>query len=307
MRRRRRRLGFLGALAGAAFVGGLLIGAGNDESADTAGEPEIEDVFAESDRIFPERRVVAFYGAPQDEALGALGDGKPGEVALRLRKQADVYDRPSRPVIPALELIATVANASPGDNGLYNTQQPDEVIDEYLKLARANGALLLLDIQPGRGDFEEEIERLEPYLVQPDVGLALDPEWNVGPDGIPGQVIGSIDADAVNEASEYLQGLVEANDLPQKLLVVHQFTDGMIEDKESLLPRPDVAVTLNVDGFGDPPNKVAKYEELGPLGSTGTPEELPAGFKLFYEEDTNLMQPRQVLRLRPQPDFVVYE
>ena len=31
------------------------------------------------------------------------------------------------------------------------------------------------------------------------------------------------------------------------------------------------------------------------------------GFKLFYEEDTNLMRPAGVLRLRPSPDLVVYE
>ncbi len=150
----------------------------------------------------------------------------------------------------------------------------------------------------------EEVERLEEFLVEPDVGLALDPEWNVGPDGIPGEVIGSVDADVVNEASEYLQTLVDENDLPQKLLVVHQFTDTMIADKEDLLPRPDVAVTLNVDSFGDRPNKVAKYEDLR---SPAPPEELSAGFKLFYEEDIGLMTPQQVLGLRPQPDLVIYE
>jgi hypothetical protein len=32
-----------------------------------------------------------------------------------------------------------------------------------------------------------------------------------------------------------------------------------------------------------------------------------AGFKLFYHEDTNLMTPRQVLKLQPRPEFVVYE
>jgi hypothetical protein len=31
------------------------------------------------------------------------------------------------------------------------------------------------------------------------------------------------------------------------------------------------------------------------------------GFKLFYEQDLDLMKPDQVLRLRPQPDFVVYQ
>lgn len=248
---------------------------------------------------------MAFAGAPQDEALGALGDGKPGEVALRLRQQADAYERPNRPVVPALELISTVVNTDPGEDGLYRIQQDEDVIDRYLKLARSTGALLLLDIQPGHADFMDEVERLEPYLREPDVGLALDPEWNLGPtDGIPGEEFGSVDADEVNEISEYLQGLVEEEDLPQKLLVVHQFTDNMISDKDDLVARPDVAVTLNVDGVGDPPNKAAKYEELH---QDTAAQQLPGGFKLFYEEDTDLMQPNEVLRLRPQPDFVVYE
>jgi hypothetical protein len=36
-------------------------------------------------------------------------------------------------------------------------------------------------------------------------------------------------------------------------------------------------------------------------------DDLHDGFKLFYEEDGRVMTPAQVLRLRPQPDFVVYE
>ena len=35
-------------------------------------------------RIFPDYRVVAFYGAPQDDALGALGIGTPDEAAAAL-------------------------------------------------------------------------------------------------------------------------------------------------------------------------------------------------------------------------------
>ncbi|CAN5538207.1 hypothetical protein BH20ACT15_BH20ACT15_01370 [soil metagenome] len=285
-----------------AFTGGVIAGGGGEGNVE---EDANDAVFADSDRIFPDRRVVAFYGAPQDAALGALGDGKPGKVALRLREQADAYDRPSRPVVPALELISTIVHTDPGEDGLYRLQQDEQVIKRYLKLARSTGAILLLDIQPGHASFMEEVERLEPYLREPDVGLALDPEWNLGPTGgVPGEEFGSMDADEVNEVSEYLQGLVDEGDLPQKLLVVHQFTDNMISNKQNLLARPDVAVILNVDGVGDPPNKIAKYEEL----RTPAPAEpLPTGFKLFYEEDTGLMQPQDVLRLRPQPDFVVYE
>jgi hypothetical protein len=61
-------------------------------------------------------------------------------------------------------------------------------------------------------------------------------------------------------------------------------------------------VTINVDGFGDRPNKVAKYRQFTHDGT-----HFHRGFKLFYEEDTNLMGPRSVMHLRPRPDLVVYE
>ena len=91
-------------------------------------------------------------------------------------------------------------------------------------------------------------------------------------------------------------------DLPQKLLVVHRFTEDMIEDENQLERHPGVALVVNVDGFGDQPNKISKYREF----TRGVRRRFN-GFKLFYEEDVNLMKPRQVLRLRPQPDLVVYE
>lgn len=221
-----------------------------------------------------------------------------------MRRQAAAYDRSGTPAMPALELIATIANSDPGDDGLYSRRQPGSVIRRYLKLARSNDALLLLDVQPGRGDFVDEAEHLTRFLRQPDVGLALDPEWNVGPVGVPGEEIGSVDAAEVNEVSGYLQGLVDRHDLPQKLLVVHQFTEEMIEAKEALVAPPDVAVVLNADGFGDQANKVAKYRALRPRGPI---KGFPLGFKLFYQEDYDLMSPSEVLGLRPPPALVVYE
>ena len=91
-------------------------------------------------------------------------------------------------------------------------------------------------------------------------------------------------------------------DLPQKLLVVHRFTADMIQAEHDLERHPGVALVVNVDGFGDQPNKISKYNEF-----TKDLRRRFNGFKLFYEEDVNLMKPRQVLRLNPQPDLVVYE
>jgi hypothetical protein len=253
-------------------------------------------------RIFPDYRVVGFYGAPQDEQLGALGIGTPDEAAARLRKVARGYERKTRPVLPAFELIATIAADAPGDDGMYRIHQSDEVIGRYLSAARRAKALLLLDIQPGRADFLPEAQRLERWLREPDVGLALDPEWHVGDGEVPGKVIGSVTAEEVNEVSAYLSAFVTDHDLPDKLFVVHQFTSSMIENKDQVQQRLGLALTMNVDGFGDRPNKVSKYDLF-----TSELTRFHNGFKLFYEEDTNLMSPRQVLALRPPPDLVVYE
>ena len=253
-------------------------------------------------RIFPDYRVVGFYGAPQDEQLGALGIGTPDEAAARLRRVARPYARKSRPVLLAFELIATIAANAPGDDGMYRTHQSDEVIARYLRAARRAKALLLLDIQPGRADFLSEARRLERWLREPDVGLALDPEWHVGPGEVPGKVIGSVSADEVNAVSAYVSSFVSDHDLPDKLFVVHQFTSSMIENKERVQQRLGLALTMNVDGFGDRSNKVSKYDLF-----TSELTRFHNGFKLFYEEDTNLMSPRQVLALRPPPDLVVYE
>ena len=203
-----------------------------------------------------------------------------------------------------MELITTIAAEHEGERGQHNIRIPKKTIDKYLDAARAIDALLILDIQPGYADFMTEGRRLEPYLREPDVGLALDPEWHVSPPDVPGSVIGSADAQDVNEVGAYLSELVAAGDLPEKLLVVHQFTPDMIADKKELEQHPGVAMVLNADGFSDPLNKVAKYDELRPRGPT---REFAPGFKLFYSEDFPLMTPKQVMDLKPPPEFIVYE
>jgi hypothetical protein len=162
--------------------------------------------------------------------------------------------------------------------------------------------LMLLDIQPGYAPFLQEAKALERFLREPDVSLALDPEWSLEPPQLPGQEIGSTDAATINEVSRYLSGMVRRYDLPQKLLVVHRFTNDMIGAEHDLERHPGVALVVNVDGFGDQPNKISKYHEF-----TEDLRQRFNGFKLFFHEDVNLMKPKQVLRLRPQPDLIVYE
>ena len=253
-------------------------------------------------RIFPDYRVVGFYGNPAADELGILGIGSPTARARQLRTQAKGYARKTRPVLPAFELISTIANADPGDDGRYNTRVSDKVIRRYYKAARKAKALLVLDVQPGRADFFEETTRLRKWLVKPDVGLALDPEWRMQAGQVPGTVIGSVSSREVNATTAWLDQLVRKKDLPQKLVVIHQFTQDMISERSRLKSRDGLGIVLNADGFGNQANKLSKYRAF-----TRGPKRFLHGYKLFYKEDTDLMTPKEVMRMQPRPDFVVYE
>jgi hypothetical protein len=170
----------------------------------------------------------------------------------------------------------------------------------------------VLDIQPGQADFMDEVQALERWLVEPDVSLALDPEWHV-PAGVqPGSVIGSTDAATVNDVADYLSRIVRARKLPQKVLIVHQFTEDMVTDRHLQKGRPGVAVISMMDGFGTAELKENVYDQLS-ISQPRTPRQRRRsaqpynGFKLFFREDTGLMSPQNVLALDPAPDVIVYE
>lgn len=250
--------------------------------------------------LFPENRMVAFYGAPQLPAT-IVGRKTPSAAASKLVSQAAQYaGTERRPVIEAFDLIAVIASSSRGPDRKYRFRQDPFVISTYLEQARAIGARLMLDIQPGRANVVAEVRALEPWLVQPDVDLSIDPEWNVGRKGVPGRTQGSIRARKLNRVSAELQEIIDANALPPKALVVHQFRKRSIHKRGRVVQRPDVDVTLNFDGIGKPPAKKAGYGQL-------SRPKLFNGFSLFYRLDRRLMKPRAVLRLDPEPDFLLYQ
>lgn len=230
-----------------------------------------------------------------------LGHGTPDEIWPRLAAQAVQYGGHGATVLPAYELIVTVANATPGPDGLYRTRTSDDSIQTYLNSARANRALLILDIQPGRSDFLTESKVYEKWMEQPDVALALDPEWRMGPEDVPGQRIGSVDASEINATAAWLAGIVAAHNLPQKLLLIHQFTNGMIRDKQTLTFPADLAPAINMDGFGTQAAKLQKYQ----LFAADT--RFPMGLKLFYTQDIGIMSPAQVSALSPAPAIIEYQ
>lgn len=142
----------------------------------TTTEPPPPELPRGGTEVLPAFRVVAHYGNAEAAALGVLGETPPEEAASRVEAAAAPFARPDRSVLPAFELIVTVAQGSPGPEGTYSRPTPVELVWRWLEAARAARMLLILDLQPGTGDFLSDAQRYEELLRQPDVGLALDPE-----------------------------------------------------------------------------------------------------------------------------------
>jgi len=255
--------------------------------------------------LFPTYRLVGFSGGPGSAAFGRLGVGRMADRVAEMERLGTRYARGRRPM-PVLELVTVVAQPRPGRDGLYRVRVDDAVIARYLAAARSARGLLLLDVQPGRARFVDEVRALDRWLREPDVGVALDPEWSVRGRGVPGEVLGSTTGAEVDAVSRYLDGVVRQGRLPQKVLVVHQLTPSVLTGAERLRERPGVAVVRSVDGIGSPAAKTATWRQV----SSGPPSWVHGGFKLFFAEDARhgpLMTPTQVLALRPEPDYVLYE
>jgi hypothetical protein len=94
---------------------------------------------------------------------------------------------------------------------------------------------------------------------------------------------------------------VRRHRLPQKLFMVHQFRDSMIRDKARIAIRPGLAMTWNADGFGVRSAKLEDYR------SYTRDRRFHPGLKLFYENDVDLMTPREVLKLKPVPRVINYQ
>jgi hypothetical protein len=258
--------------------------------------------------ILPTRRIVAYYGNPLSKKMGILGELPPNEMLARLDKEVAAWNKadPTHPVQPALHLIVVVAQGYPGRDGKYRLRMADSLVEKVASWAAQRNAILFLDIQVGGATVQEEIPRLEQFLKRPNVHLGIDPEFSMKHGEKPGTKIGTMSSEDVNFAIGYLAKLVDANNLPPKVLIVHRFTRNMLTGSKNIRLDPKVQVVLNMDGWGNPWLKFDSYRdyvEAEPIQFTG--------FKLFYHNDTKkgepLLTPGEVLRLTPAPLYIQYQ
>jgi hypothetical protein len=255
--------------------------------------------------LYPGRQMVALYGHPGTAALGVLGEqGVDGAIARAQQMAADFQPLVDVPVVPAFEIITTVASSGAGPDGNYSFEAPIDLLRPWVDAAGQAGVYVMLDLQPGRTDFLTQAQRYEELLARPYVGLALDPEWRLQPNQRHLVQIGSVTAGEINSVVTWLADLTRVHKLPQKLLMLHQFQPQMISDRGTLdTSRDELAVLIHADGFGSPGDKFETWN----LMHDNPPPNVWWGWKNFIDEDTPTFTPGETMAIEPRPLFVSYQ
>jgi hypothetical protein len=254
---------------------------------------------------FPGRRMIAAYGSPGVPSLGILGEQGLEETLARVQEMAGEYEGlAEEPLVPALEIITTIASSEPGGDGDFSSELAAEGLREWVDAAGEAGVYVVLDLQPGTTDFLTQARRYEELLTAPHVGLALDAEWRLEPGQKHLEQIGSVTAAEINEVSTWLADLTAAHGLPQKVLILHQFSLAMIADRQDVdVSRSELAITLHADGHGTPEDKLGTWNAL----QRDLPEGIFMAWKNFLDEDTPMFTPEETYALEPRPWFVSYQ
>jgi hypothetical protein len=259
---------------------------------------------ADSGSLFPENRILLYYGFPGNENMGILGEYEPQQALELLQAEAANYQAadPDRPVKIGFEMIASVAQGDPGEEGKYIADASRAQLDEFTQFTADNDILLFLDVQMGFREPKEDYGGLEEWLLNPHVHLGIDPEFHMKEGELPGQDIGQVTGAEVTEAQNWLANLSATNNIPPKVLIVHQFHHTMIEDKDQIAPVPGVDLVIDMDGWGSPELKQETYQVV----ITEEPIEYH-GIKLFYPLDDPLMTAAEVIAFDPSPDLIIYQ
>jgi hypothetical protein len=266
-------------------------------------DPSLPERRVDRDSPFHERLWVGLYGTPAGRGLGILGTTTATETVSLAIAQALAYQEviTTVAVVPFFHMVVTIADPVPGPRGDYVHRVPTMTVQLWIDVAREHGLLSVLDVQPGHSPLATELAFLEPFVRQPGVHVAIDPEFMMLDGAVPGRKLGLMTGDWVNVAQAWLNDIASETG-ERKVLVIHQFDDRMFSGKEDIGDYPLVELVWDADGFGPPGAKIADYHQYA-----REPGFEYGGFKLFYGYDTPLMTPAQVLELQPLPAFVVYQ
>jgi hypothetical protein len=258
-------------------------------------------------------RLIGFYGSPEGRGLGVLGNQYRNETMRMLRAIIQDYQphvTDGRYLMPVFHMITTVAKPC------YDVYLPTctvhvnkDLIYDWIVTAQNNNTAVTLDIQPGRGDLLTEFNRIREFLYYPHVHLAIDPEFHVNNEQVPNLQIGTMDAADINLIqAEMNQIALEVG--VNRVLIIHQFKDSMVTNKQAIVDYAYVELVFNGDGYGPPGPKIRNY-----LQYANEPGFEYGGFKIFTDQvdgrllyDFPFMLPQDVMReLVPQPVIIIFQ
>ena len=266
-------------------------------------KPQTEE--AAQQTIFPGHRIAALYGTPNVPELGVLGGQDVTASIGRAKGLAQNYQGFSdEKIVPAMEIITTVASSSPTENGDYSQEVALETLKPWVEAAQKAGVYVILDLQPGRTDFLTQAKQYEELLWYSNVGLALDPEWRLAPNQVQLEQIGSVSIGEVNATAAWLAGLTKQHKLPQKVFLLHQFRLSMIADRSSLdTSHKELAYVIQMDGQGGQGVKQETWRAI----TADAPANVYFGWKNFYDEDKPMLSPEETMRVTPKPWYISYQ
>ncbi|HEY7226416.1 MAG TPA: hypothetical protein VH561_22820 [Micromonosporaceae bacterium] len=255
--------------------------------------------------LFPGRRLVAIYGHPGDTILGVLGEQDIDASVERAKQVAAPYDALfDEPVVPTFEIIVTVASGSAGSDGNYSNEFPVDKFRPWIEAAQQAGIYVVLDLQPGRTDFLTQAKKYQELLLEPNVGLALDPEWRMGPNQVPGGPIGHVSAQEINATGAWLAGLVRDHNLPQKVFILHWFFLSSIQNPKQVKTNYDeLGMLIQMDGQGGAGQKRDTWAAL----HNNAPSGIRWGWKNFYDEDHPTFTPEETVATAVGAVYISYQ
>jgi hypothetical protein len=246
---------------------------------------------------------LTYYGRPHVPVMGILGEHDLDELTKLLAAQARRYDQANGPllkVMPAYHLVYGMATRAPGEDGSHLVYMSDEETLAYIDRAEKEGFGVILDVQVGARTPVSATAVAFPFLKYEHVQLAVDPEFALVYPGQswPGNPIGFVTGEQINDVQRAMEAYLIKNKLAgPRILLVHQFLDEMIRNKEQIDTGFDqVALTISVDGWGPPAGKISKYNDFVNQESSFS------SFKLFYRWDEPLLSARQALGEEPYAD-----
>ena len=208
------------------------------------------------------------------------------------------------PVVPAFEIIATVAEGLPRAGWGLLVRNAHSVAAPLGQAWDRREMYVILDLQAGRASLLAQAKAYQPLLRLPDVGLAIDPEWTLQPHQLPLRQIGSVSIRQVDGRDPGGSPPSPPGTGCPEAVCWHQFMLSMISNEQRLdTGYGDLAIVIHMDGQGTPEDKDQTWDAV----TSAAPPGVFFGWKNFFVKDHPMMNPQQTMARTPLPVMISYQ